>query len=155
MLLLNEADQFLHKRINATRSTDHMYNQMQNIFLEQLEKFEGMLIATTNLIENLDSAFSRRFQHKIEFRRPGTAERFKLWRIHIPETTPLSDDVNLQHLAEHYDLSGGQIAVVIQNAAVRAVRTGNKEVSMADFITACNEEMRGNFDERARSKVGF
>src|SRR3989344_7194871 len=155
VLLLNEAAQFLHKRINATRSTDHMYNQMQNIFLEQLEKFEGMLIATTNLIENLDSAFSRRFQHKIEFRRPGTAERFKLWRIHIPETTPLSDDVNLQHLAEHYDLSGGQIAVVIQNAAVRAVRTGNKEVSMADFITACNEEMRGNFDERARSKVGF
>ena len=155
VLLLNEADQFLHRRINATRSTDHMYNQMQNIFLEQLEKFEGMLIATTNLIENLDSAFSRRFHHKIEFRRPGSEERLKLWQIHIPEKTPLSDDVSLQHLAEHYDLSGGQIAVVIQNAAVRAVRTGNKEVYMADFITACNEEMRGNFDERARSKVGF
>ncbi|OHD87995.1 MAG: hypothetical protein A2Y52_02225 [Sulfuricurvum sp. RIFCSPLOWO2_02_43_6] len=155
VLLLNEADQFLHRRINAVRSTDHMYNQMQNIFLEQLEKFEGILIATTNLIENLDSAFSRRFQHKIEFRRPGPAERFKLWQIHIPEKAPLSDDVELQRLADDYDLSGGQIAVVVQNAAARAAKRGDGAISMGDFIMACNEEMRGNFDERARSKVGF
>lgn len=155
VLLLNEADQFLHRRINASRSTDHMYNQMQNIFLEQLEKFEGILIATTNLIENLDSAFSRRFQHKIEFRRPGTAERLKLYQIHIPEKAPLSGDVNLQHLAEHYDLSGGQISVVVQNAAARAAKRGDGAISMADFIMACNEEVQGNFDERVRSKVGF
>ncbi|MBI5048429.1 MAG: hypothetical protein HZB54_05745, partial [Deltaproteobacteria bacterium] len=49
----------------------------------------------------------------------------------------------------------GQIAVVIQNAAVRAVRRGDREVSMADFVMACNEEMRGNFDERAKVKAGF
>lgn len=155
VLLLNEADQFLHRRINAVRSTDHMYNQMQNIFLEQMERFDGILIATTNLAENLDSAFSRRFHHKIEFRRPGPVERFKLWQVHIPEKAPLSDDVNLQHLAEHFDLSGGQIAVVVQNAATRAARRGDKVISMADFIMACNEELQGNFDERARSKVGF
>lgn len=155
VLLMNEADQFLHRRINASGSTDHMYNQMQNIFLEQLEKFEGILIATTNLIENLDSAFSRRFQHKIEFRRPGNEERLKLWQIHIPEKAPLSDDVNLEHLADHYDMSGGQIAVVVQNAAARAVRRGDVAISMADFIMACNEEFQGNFDERAKNKVGF
>src|SRR3989338_6171423 len=116
VLLLNEADQFLHRRINAVRAVDNMYNQMQNIFLEQIERFQGILIATTNLVENMDSAFSRRFHHKIEFRRPGTAERFKLWQVHIPEKTPLSDDVDLWYLSEHYDLSGGQIAVVVHNA---------------------------------------
>ena len=91
-------------------------NEMQNIFLEQLERFEGILIATTNLVELMDSAFSRRFHHKIEFKRPGPEERLRLWQIHIPEKTPLSDDVDLQYLAEHYDLSGGQIALAVQNA---------------------------------------
>ena len=154
VLLLNEADQFLHRRINATRSVDNMYNQMQNIFLEQLERFEGILIATTNLIENLDSAFSRRFHHKIEFRRPGTNERLRLWEVHIPEKAPLSTDVDLWHLSEHYDLSGGQIAVVVQNAATRAARRGDK-IMMEDFIFACEDELAGNFDEKARVRVGF
>ena len=154
VLLLNEADQFLHRRVNVVKSTDNMYNQMQNIFLEQMEMFEGILIATTNLIENMDSAFSRRFHHKIEFRRPEAEERFKLWQIHIPEKTPLADDVDLGYLSEHYDLSGGQIAVVVQNAATRAARRGDR-IMMEDLINACDGEMMGNFDERAKMRVGF
>ena len=154
VLLLNEADQFLHRRIDTVRAVDNMYNQMQNIFLEQMERFEGVLIATTNLVENMDSAFSRRFQHKIEFRRPGTAERFKLWQVHIPEKAPLSDDVDLWYLAEHYDLSGGQIAVIVHNAATRAARRGDK-IMMEDIINASKEEIKGNFDEKAKARVGF
>ncbi|MBI5389697.1 ATP-binding protein [Candidatus Woesearchaeota archaeon] len=109
VLLLNEAEQFLHRRIESIRSTDHMYNQMQNIFLEQLECFEGILITTTNLIDNLDPAFSRRFHHKIEFRRPGPEERLKLWQVHIPEKVPLSDDIDFLYLSKHYDFSGGLV----------------------------------------------
>ena len=154
VLLLNEADQFLHRRVNVVKSTDNMYNQMQNIFLEQMEMFEGILIATTNLIENMDSAFSRRFHHKIEFRRPASNERFKLWQIHIPEKTPLADDVDLGYLSEHYDLSGGQIAVVVQNAATRAARRGDR-IMMEDLINACDGEIKGNFDEKAKMRVGF
>lgn len=154
VLLLNEADQFLHRRINALRSVDNMYNQMQNIFLEQIERFEGILIATTNLVENLDSAFSRRFHHKIEFRRPGAIEKLKLWQVHIPEKTPLADDVDLRYLSEHYDLSGGQIALVVQNAAVRAAKRGDM-IKMEDLKNACNSEITGNFDEKAKIRVGF
>jgi len=154
VLLFNEADQFLHRRINAERATDNMYNQMQNIFLEQLERFDGILIATTNLMENMDSAFSRRFHHKIEFRRPEAEERFKLWQVHIPDKVPLADDVDLSYLAEYYDLSGGQISVVVQNAATRAARRGDKIV-LEDLINACNAEVKSNFDEKAKMRVGF
>jgi len=154
VLLFNEADQFLHRRINAARATDNMYNQMQNIFLEQLERFDGILIATTNLMENMDSAFSRRFHHKIEFRRPEAEERFKLWQAHIPDKVPLADDVDLSYLAEYYDLSGGQISVVVQNAATRAARRGDKIV-LEDLINACNAEVKSNFDEKAKMRVGF
>lgn len=155
VLLLNEADQFLHKRLtNSSRSVDHMYNQIQNIFLEQMEKFEGLLIATTNLAENLDTAFSRRFYQKIEFRRPGPEERLKLWRIHLPEKAPLAEDVNIKLLANSYPFSGGQIAMVVRNASVKAAIKADK-IYQADFIKACEEEMRGNFDEKAKARMGF
>ncbi|MFQ5328462.1 MAG: ATP-binding protein [Thermodesulfobacteriota bacterium] len=154
VLLLNEADQFLHRRINATRSVENMHNQMQNIFLEQLEQFEGLLIATTNLVENLDPAFSRRFDYKICFRRPGPGERLKLWQIHMPRKVPMDEDVDIDFLAEYYDLSGGQIAVVIRNAATRAARRGDK-MYQEDLLKACNDEIAGNFDEKARGRMGF
>ncbi len=56
--------------------------RMQNIFLEQIERFEGILIATTNLLDNIDRAFSRRFNFKIEFKRPERLERKRLWEIY-------------------------------------------------------------------------
>ncbi|EHY0604310.1 ATP-binding protein, partial [Campylobacter jejuni] len=67
ILLLNEADQFLSTRVDGSSGSDKMHNQMQNIFLEQIERFSGVIIATTNFLESLDSAFSRRFDYKIEF----------------------------------------------------------------------------------------
>ncbi|EMS9545403.1 ATP-binding protein, partial [Campylobacter jejuni] len=68
ILLLNEADQFLSTRVDGSSGSDKMHNQMQNIFLEQIERFSGVIIATTNFLESLDSAFSRRFDYKIEFK---------------------------------------------------------------------------------------
>ena len=65
-------------------SSDKMHNQMQNIFLEQIEKFDGILIATTNLLENLDKAFSRRFNYKIEFVKPNKNQRIDLWKNFLP-----------------------------------------------------------------------
>ncbi|EOY2565840.1 AAA family ATPase, partial [Campylobacter jejuni] len=65
ILLLNEADQFLSTRVDGSSGSDKMHNQMQNIFLEQIERFSGVIIATTNFLESLDSAFSRRFDYKI------------------------------------------------------------------------------------------
>ncbi|EAL6205297.1 ATP-binding protein, partial [Campylobacter jejuni] len=63
ILLLNEADQFLSTRVDGSSGSDKMHNQMQNIFLEQIERFSGVIIATTNFLESLDSAFSRRFDY--------------------------------------------------------------------------------------------
>lgn len=154
VLLLNEADQFLHKRIEATRSTDHMYNQMQNIFLEQMENFNGVLIATTNLPDSMDSAFSRRFDHKIEFKRPGPEERFKLWQLHIPEKVPMDESVDIWGLAKQYDLSGGQISLIVRNAIARAAQNGDR-LTQEDLIWACMAELAGNFADRSRVSIGF
>ena len=57
ILLFNESDALIGKRINVTSSVDQMNNSMQNILLQELEDFKGILMATTNLTSNLDEAF--------------------------------------------------------------------------------------------------
>lgn len=85
ILLFNEADSIFSKRLTSlNHSTDQMYNTMQNIILQEMESLDGILIATTNLTDNLDKAFERRFLYKIKFDRPGTEAREHIWHTMIP-----------------------------------------------------------------------
>jgi hypothetical protein len=154
VLLLNEADQFLQMRGVAEDSVDQMHNRMQNIFLEQIERFDGVLIATTNFTRNIDPAFSRRFHYKIAFKNPGLKERTLLWRAHLPDKCPLATDVNLPALSERYELSGGQISVASRNAAAMAARRGDM-LRQTDLVKACEDEISGSFDAKTGRKVGF
>ena len=156
VLLLNEADQFLTKRSNqANSSVDKMMNSMQNLFLEAFENLRGVLIATTNLHENLDDAFSRRFNLKLNFPMPQSSEREKLWNIYLPKTIPGVENINVEFLANRYNLSGGQIKLVIKNACIEAAsREGIfQKLLQSDLYKYCEIEDSSSFD---RSKiVGF
>ena len=154
VLLLNEADQFLSARSSGPGSSaDKMHNQMQNIFLEQIERFEGVLIATTNLLENLDTAFSRRFNYKIPFKKPDRAQRLALWRKMLPEKAPYAEDFDIEKLAE-YDLTGGQIELIVKNTAYRVAVKEEPIFTTDDFITEIKKEKGGSFEEEGKS-MGF
>ena len=155
VLLLNECDQFLGARGKAERSVDKMYNQMQNLFLEAFECFQGALIATTNLLDNLDSAFSRRFTLKLEFPLPDAEARRKLWEIHLPATIPLADDVDCEELSRAYALSGGQIAVVVKNAAVEAAQDTAGRLTGVLLHKYAKLEAMTAFGGRKINKMGF
>jgi SpoVK/Ycf46/Vps4 family AAA+-type ATPase len=153
VLLLNEADQFLSNRVTGNSSgSEKMHNQMQNIFLEQIERFEGILIATTNLLESIDKAFSRRFNYKIEFTRPNETQRKELWRLALPDTLPLADDFDIARLAQ-YELSGGQIEMMIKNTAYKLAIEENPIFTTKSFIEEIEKEKKNNFDKE--TKVGF
>ncbi|MRI82904.1 MAG: AAA family ATPase [Nitratiruptor sp.] len=153
VLLLNEADQFLSQRSYAPgNSADKMHNQMQNIFLEQIERFEGILIATTNLLETIDPAFSRRFNYKIEFKRPTFEERIKLWEKMLPKEAEYAPDFAIEKLAR-YELTGGQIHLVIKNTAYKVAVREEPIFTMADFIEEIERERSGAFGD-AKS-MGF
>lgn len=153
ILLLDEADQFLSTRTSiSTGSADKMHNQMQNIFLEQIEKFEGILIATTNLLETIDSAFSRRFNYKIEFKKPNLDERVMLWEKLLPKNAPFAKDFDCKILA-NFALSGGQIALVIKNTAYKIATQKNPLFNTKDFIDEIKREMDSNFD--SQKEMGF
>jgi len=153
ILLLNEADQFLGARSSGNiTGSDQMHNQMQNIFLEQIENFRGMLIATTNLLENIDKAFSRRFNYKIEFKKPNKAQRLELWNKMLPKSAPYEDDFDTEKLAE-YALTGGQINLIVKNTAYKVAVRENPLFRLEDFIDEIRREKDANFD--SEKSMGF
>lgn len=153
ILLLNEADQFLSARSNGPGGgAEQMHNQMQNIFLEQIEQFSGVLIATTNLLENIDPAFSRRFNYKIEFKRPTKSQRKILWEKMLPKEAPYEKGFSVEALSK-YDLSGGQINLIIKNTAYAVATQVEPLFKMDDFIFEITKERDGNFD--SEKSMGF
>lgn len=153
VLLLNEADQFLSARTTGPGSSaDQMHNQMQNIFLEQIEKFEGVLIATTNLLENIDAAFSRRFNYKLMFEKPNLEQRKALWELMLPKNAPYEKGFESQRLAT-YALTGGQINLIIKNTAYTVATQEEPLFKVSDFVTEIEKEKSGNFDNE--KLVGF
>ena len=119
ILLLNEADAIIGKRLDVTGTNGALLtsiNATQNIILDEMENFEGIMIATTNLTENMDCAFERRFLYKIDFEKPDRKTRAKLYEsiLGIP-----SEDAEL--LSREFDLTGGQIENVKKKKVINYV----------------------------------
>jgi len=148
ILLLNEADGLIGKRFSKVeRSVDQMENTMQNIFLEELERFEGILIATTNLEGNLDGAFERRFLFKVRFNKPSAAARSLIWKTKLTSLT----DSQTKYLGEAFNLSGGEIENVARKTKITYIIDGEQP----DFNTIakfCKEE---GYSKKKGNVVGF
>ena len=148
ILLFNEADGIFGIRAKmAERSADKMNNTIQNIILQEMEKMEGIMIATTNLTENLDSAFERRFLYKVEFTIPEAPARSRIWMSMMPSLT-LEE---ASSLAQQYPLSGGQIENISRKCAVEFILEG-KNPSREEVMKMCEQESIGG---KKRPKIGF
>jgi len=132
--------------------SDKMHNQMQNIFLEQIERFDGILIATTNLLDSIDKAFSRRFNYKIEFLKPDEKQRVELWNKLLPDTLPLAENFDIEKLSRA-KMTGGQIELIIKNTAYKLAIDEDPLFKTEDFLEEINKEEKTMFDKD--KKVGF
>ena len=107
--------------------------------LQRLEVFEGCAILTTNLQENIDEAFLRRFGAVIEFPMPSLEQRIQLWQRAIPKEAPLNDDLDLEAIAKQFVLAGGSIINAAINACILA-STARESVGMKHVVTAVAHE---------------
>lgn len=149
ILLFNEADAIIGiRKQGAQNAVDKMENTIQNIILQEMESLDGILIATTNLTENLDSAFERRFLYKIRFEQPDAAVRSKIWKTMIPE---LSTDV-VDVLAGEYDFSGGQIENIARKYAVNCILHGDSADTQDTLEELCSNE---SISSPATRRIGF
>ena len=159
VIIFDEADSFLGKRLtNITQSADYGVNITRSVMLLELEKFEGVVIFTTNLITNYDDAFKRRILSSIEFKLPDENGRKLIWKSHIPSKLPMKDDINLHLLAKYYEnVSGADIKDIVLFASVNALQRGSEEVSKLDFDFAYDSIMSrystGEYEVEVKSEV--
>ena len=136
ILLFNEADALFGKRMEgAERAVDKMENAIQNIILQEMETLNGIMIATTNLTQNLDPAFERRFLYKIRFEQPSEEARQNIWMAMMPSLS----ESDAKHLAGKYDFSGGQIENIVRKQKIQNVFSG-QDCTLEQLCNYCNEE---------------
>jgi len=151
ILLFNEADAVIGKRKEFTsdsRAVDQTENTIQNIILQEMENLSGILIATTNLTQNMDNAFERRFLYRIAFDKPCMESRKGIWNSLLPD---LSED-NSAELSGKFELSGGQIENIARKVEVDAIING-EGMYMDKLIRYCKDEsLNGLYTSK---KIGF
>jgi len=155
VFLLNEADQLIHERIASTSTCSTIENSIQSIILEELEIFPSILILTTNLESNLDEAFFRRFDLKFRFKLPDLESRRNLWKMYLRKEIPGSEAVDVELLAQRYQFSGAQIAMVVQNACIEAIaRIGkSKRLYLQDLLKYADLEQP--WADKVNRSIGF
>ena len=116
LLLFDEADSIFSKRIEVSSANDRYSNMEVNLLLQEVERFEGVVILTTNLDAAIDDAFDRRLNFKVDFPFPDASARSMIWRRLIPDRAPVGEHVNYEYLGDDFELSGG----CIKNAVIRA-----------------------------------
>ena len=149
ILLFNEADAIIGKRQEGTlRSVDKMENSIQNIILQEMEMHDGILIATTNLAQNMDKAFERRFLYKIKFDKPTVEARTSMWR----EMIPVLNEEESRILAGKFDFSGGQIENIARHYTIGKILHGDSEDVVNTLSTYCESE---KLESNDKLRIGF
>ncbi len=149
ILLFNEADAIIGiRKEGAERAIDKMENSIQNIILQEMETLDGILIATTNLAQNMDKAFERRFLYKIEFEKPTIEARMSMWH----EMIPVLKEEETRILANKYDFSGGQIENIARHYTIANILHGESD-NVIDTLSAYCDSERLNAKEIR--KIGF
>jgi len=141
VLLWDEADAMFNRRQDRPDGVEQSFNRVLNILLTEVDRFDGVVILTTNRGSALDLALERRLALKLIFPEPDRTMRGRIWRKLIPSQMPVKD-LDVDVLAEH-DLTGGQIHNVILNAARLGCTRSPPMILQADFIRAMEMERAG------------
>jgi SpoVK/Ycf46/Vps4 family AAA+-type ATPase len=140
IILFDEGDALFGSRGDVKQAQDRFANQEVSYLLQRLEVFEGCAIITTNLQENIDEAFLRRFGAVVEFPLPTSTEREKLWQRAIPEYAPRAPDLDIKYLADQFQLAGGSIINASINACIVAA-SRDEPVGMIHCVESIAREL--------------
>ena len=141
ILFFDEADALFGKRSDVKDAHDRYANLEIAYLLQKMEEYEGISILTTNLVQNLDDAFTRRLRFIVEFPFPEAEYRLQIWQQAFPQQTPIAADVDFGAIARLFKLSGGNIRNVALAAAFLAAETG-QAVHMTHLLQATRQEFQ-------------
>jgi hypothetical protein len=141
ILFFDEADALFGKRSETKDAHDRYANQEIAYLLQRIESFDGIVILASNLRDNVDDAFTRRFESVVYFPLPGPSERRRLWAEGFSAKARLDASVDLDALARDYELSGGAIMNVIRQVSLAAIAEGERGIGMEDMVRGVRREL--------------
>jgi DNA polymerase III delta prime subunit len=144
ILFFDEADALFGKRTSTRDAHDRFANQQVSYLLQRIEDYDGLVILATNLKGNIDEAFMRRFQSIIQFPMPTPEERVRIWKNGFSESVELEKTIDLDDIAEKYEISGGAIVNVIQHCSLRALGRESNLINQNDIIEGIRREYHKN-----------
>ncbi len=140
ILFFDEADALFGKRGEVRDAHDRYANMETSYLLQKMEEHEGITVLATNLLQNFDEAYRRRFKFMIHFPMPDQGTRRRLWGAIFPDRLPLGPDVDLDFMAERFEISGSSIKNIAVAASFFAAAEG-QDVKMKHMMKALKNEL--------------
>ena len=140
LLFFDEADAIFGKRTSIRDAHDKYANQEVSYLLQRIESHDGLVILASNLKNNIDSAFTRRFNSIVEFETPSVSERLMLWKNNIPEKVQLDKNIVLKEIARKYEVNGANIVNIIHYACLKTLENNSTTISYYDLINGIQKE---------------
>ncbi len=141
ILFFDEAEALFGKRSETRDAHDRYANQEVAFLLQRIETFDGIAILASNLRDNIDDAFARRFESVIYFPVPRPEERVRIWRQGFSPAARFQNDLDLEATAREFPLSGGSIMNAIRAASLRVLKEGGRPIGRDDVVAAIRREM--------------
>lgn len=140
ILFFDEADALFGKRVESKSSHDRYANQEVSYLLQRIESFDGIVILASNLKDNLDTAFMRRFESATYFPMPRAEERLRLWQQGFSKKAKLDKVLDLEKIAREYMLSGGSVMNVIRYASLQSLKEKQRPILLNDVLNGIKKE---------------
>lgn len=140
ILFFDEADAIFGKRTNVRDAHDKYANQEVSYLLQRIEDYNGLVILATNMKNNIDDAFIRRFNDIVKFQIPNEEERKEIWEKSFP---PNSDYDDIPNQVKKYELTGGNIINVVHYAGIQAVKRRNEQSDSTKLIFYADDVTEG------------
>lgn len=147
ILFFDEADALFGKRVEGKDAVDHYANQGISFLLQRIETFDGIAILASNLKDNLDQAFMRRFESVIYFPMPREQERLRIWQQGFSAKARLGSDLNMQNVAVDHKLSGGAIMNVVRHVSLQSLKEDQRQITQEDI----NQGIRMEYAKEGRT----
>jgi SpoVK/Ycf46/Vps4 family AAA+-type ATPase len=144
ILFFDEGDALFGKRSDSSKSDNqnaHYANQDTAFLLQKIESFQGFVIIASNYKDNIDKAFSRRFQSVIHFGMPDPAVALQFWHTNLPKELPFEEHIRLEDLIQKFQLSQAQIISAIQWSCVRTLQAGEKKINRTTLERTIRDQM--------------
>ncbi len=141
ILFFDEADALFGKRTGVRDAHDKYANQEVSYLLQRVEDFDGLVILASNMKNNIDDAFIRRFNSIIRFPLPDESDRAIIWRKSFPDHIAFNNNIDVPEAVKKYELTGGNIINVVQYSCLKSLEEQSNEIFLNHVLNGIKREM--------------